>query len=169
MKILAILQNMWVKDPEKVKSMLARDTTGQLRGRIIRYSLFAGCKTGRVLQDVFGEELCTRIIWEEASPIIAADPHDYFPPDAAHVNAALDEHQPDLVVGFTSRGKRVLHSICHKRAIFSIGSIHPAARGPCTRAELVRTRDSLLAHEYLWKNHVELMNFQTEPAESDPS
>lgn len=45
MKILAVLQNQWFHDPEKVKAIIER--TPKARRKIITYSLFAGCRTGR--------------------------------------------------------------------------------------------------------------------------
>ena len=60
MKLLAVLQNQWFHDPDKVRAMIAR--TPACRRRVITYSLFAGCRTGRVLKAVFGER-CREIVW----------------------------------------------------------------------------------------------------------
>jgi hypothetical protein len=98
MRLLAVLQNQWFHDPEKVRAILAR--TPQARRRLIHYSLFAGCRTGRVLKDVFGEERCRTIVWEEASPEIGGKASSCFPADQAHLRAVLDDVKPDLVLAF---------------------------------------------------------------------
>lgn len=67
--ILAFMQNMWVKDPSRVKAMIDRQPDEfkrrEFRLQITKRLLFAGCKSGRVLRAVFGD-LCDEIIWEEA-------------------------------------------------------------------------------------------------------
>jgi hypothetical protein len=49
--IVAFLQNQWFKDPDRVRQMLTRaesdDIREKLRDRMIHYALFAGCLTGR--------------------------------------------------------------------------------------------------------------------------
>lgn len=97
-KILAVLQNMWVKDPERVREIIER--TPQVRRRMITYSLFAGCRTGRVLRQVFGEDCSRRFVWDEASRAIGGDSKTVFPADLGHLRAVLAEVKPNIVLGF---------------------------------------------------------------------
>ncbi len=59
MKIIAFLQNMWVRDPEKVRRSLEREEDLEIRAehrlRYIEYALFAGCLTGRRLEALRGD------------------------------------------------------------------------------------------------------------------
>jgi hypothetical protein len=58
-KVLAFLQNQWFHDPDHVRGILERHP--QARRRIIHYSLFAGCATGRMLKTALGEEWCKKM------------------------------------------------------------------------------------------------------------
>lgn len=98
MKILAILQNQWFKDPEGIKQMYEENP--ERRNRYIQAFLFMGCLTGKRLQKAFGEELCDLIIWEEASPKIAGHASASFPPDPEHICKALLQHRPGIVLTF---------------------------------------------------------------------
>ena len=69
---LAFLQNMWVRDPERVKRDIARYGE-ECRLTYIEYCLFAGCLTGRRLRQAFGEDLLDRIVWEESTREIAGN------------------------------------------------------------------------------------------------
>jgi hypothetical protein len=91
MKIVAFLQNMWVRNPESARRILKR--APQVRERLIAYSLFAGCLTGRRLKAALGEELCQSIVWEEASPVIADNAKDYHPPDGRKGDEVWDQVQ----------------------------------------------------------------------------
>lgn len=98
MIVLAVLQNQWFKDPDRVRAMLA-DKTPEFRRIFIKRALFAGCKTGRVLKSVFGEHVNT-IVWEEASPHIGGFSASAFPADSDHLRKALEEVRPDIVLAF---------------------------------------------------------------------
>lgn len=97
MKVLAILQNQYFNDPDRVRATLARHP--EARRRMIHFALFAGCKTGRVLKAVFGAR-CNEIVWEEASPEIGGQASSVFPADRAHLQAVLADVNPDIVLGF---------------------------------------------------------------------
>lgn len=58
-KTLAFLQNMWVKNPDRVKAMVQREGE-EFRRRFMEYALFRGCLTGRRIKAAFGE-LCDEI------------------------------------------------------------------------------------------------------------
>jgi hypothetical protein len=133
LKVIAFLQNMWVRDPDKVRKMIERDTTGELRGRIIEYALFAGCLTGRRLKAALGEEWCERIIWEEASPVITGEAKTAPPPDPTHIHYSLLKHQPDLVICLSQPAEPVIRKLCE---CWIIVGPHPAARQATVVAQL---------------------------------
>lgn len=132
-KILAILQNQWVRDPNKVRATMAcaKDPEA-FRRRFTRFALFAGCKTGRMLHRVFGPDLCKAIIWEEASREIAAESSGVFPADLEHVRNVITIEQPDIVIGFG----RVACEALQRLKIDHIPAPHPAARGADTVTKL---------------------------------
>lgn len=98
MKILAVLQNMWVKDPVRVREILLRHP--QARRRMIVSSLFAGCATGRILKKVFGDDCPNRFTWDESTREIAGNPRDVYKADLEHLRQVLFEESPDIVIGF---------------------------------------------------------------------
>jgi len=79
--ILAVLQNQWFPDQDRVRAILLK--TPESRRRILRYALFAGCRTGKVLKSVFGDR-CDDIIWENASPQIGGRAASSFQADTQH-------------------------------------------------------------------------------------
>lgn len=129
MKILAILQNQWFKNPSKVEEIYARNPT--LRNALIARFLFAGCLTGRRLQSAFGEQLCSAIVWEEASPKIGGFSASRFAPDPDHIRAAIEKHKPDVVLCLGKIAGDAVRLICcetevkHPAVFFAP---HPAAR-----------------------------------------
>jgi hypothetical protein len=143
MKILAVLQNMWVKDPDSVRRMIER--TPKVRRRLIRYSLFAGCRTGRVLKDVFGEVRCNEIVWDESTREIAGNPRDTFPPDLAHLAALLEEVKPDVVLAFGRIASAALSSMVPAEKL--IVGPHPTARQADTIQRLRSMAARLVALE----------------------
>lgn len=139
MTVLAVLQNMWVNDPEKVKAALVR--TPQARRRMIHYSLFAGCRTGVVLKAAFGEQRCREIVWEESTREIAGNPRDTFPPDLEHLRAVLAEVKPDVVLAFGRIASNALVGLVPGEKLV-IGP-HPTARQPDTRQRLAWMAEAL--------------------------
>lgn len=129
--ILAFLQNQWFKDPEGAKRVFANHP--DKRNQLIATYLFMGCLTGRRLQQVFGEELCDQIIWEECSPEVGGKSSAAFPADIEHIKAAVKKHSPDVILAFgkiacDAIGDRVwLQAICGKDIALLFGP-HPAAR-----------------------------------------
>ena len=67
-----------------------------------------------------------RIIWEEASPAIAAAADGLMPRDVKHVNRRLKDTQPDLVVTFGVSAAQVLRASTWSGV--TINAPHPAAR-----------------------------------------
>lgn len=139
MKVLAILQNMYVNDPERVKALIAR--TPEVRRRMITYALFAGCRTGRVLKNVFGEDCPRRFVWDESTREIAGDTRTVYPPDPEHLRAVLVEVDPDVVLAFGKIASSALAPLVPGEKLI-IGP-HPTARQPDTLQRLRWMADSL--------------------------
>lgn len=99
MKILGVLQNQWVRDPERTRALIA-EKGPEYRRRLLHYALFAGCLTGRRLKAWLGDELCGQIEWEEASPEITGHSSGNPKPDPEHVRAAIERVRPDVVLAF---------------------------------------------------------------------
>lgn len=131
MKVLAILQNQWFRDPDHVREILER--TPQARRRIIHYALFAGCRTGRVLKAGLGEEWCRKIVWEEASPQIGGEASSVFPADPAHIRAVIYEVKPTVILALGKVAHDGVNALMPMLdivpAITIINSTHPTARG----------------------------------------
>src|SRR5690348_11271099 len=102
MKVLAFLQNMWVRNPDRVRRMIESDETGEFRSRLIEYALFAGCLTGRRLKAALGQAWCDRIIWEESSPVVTGKASDCPLPDAEHIRKTIAKHGPHAIVCLSS-------------------------------------------------------------------
>lgn len=142
--ILAIMQNQWFNDPQKVRAMIERDKTGKLRRRMIEYALFAGCKSGQVLRRVFGN-LCEEMIWEEASPEIGGHSSSSFPANIPHLVRVIEEIRPHIIIGFGRIAEDGLTQVMRdavygKRWIFTT---HPTARGDDTIKKLIEAKGYL--------------------------
>lgn len=129
MKIVALLQNQWFRDPERMRERYRRkldETHPAWLDRCARMNglyLFYRCLTGRRLQSAFGEERCKEIIWENVSPRIAGKASECFDVDQAHVDAVMDHFRPDVVLLF---GKQAQKALVH--VPFTLTGPHPAAR-----------------------------------------
>lgn len=100
MKIVAFLQNLWVKeDVAAVHARFAKNGEAYRR-RFIQRCLFAGCLTGRRLTQTFGHELLGGMLFEESTREISGDSRSSFPPNLGHIRAVLEELQPRVVVAF---------------------------------------------------------------------
>jgi hypothetical protein len=132
-KILGVLQNQWFEEPERVRSLIERRP--EIRSRFIARALFAGCKTGRILLNTFGD-LCALITWEEASPRIGGQASAAFPPDLDHLRAVLEREQPDIVIAFGRIAERGLRPLVPAANL--ICAPHPAARVPWNIPLLLR-------------------------------
>ncbi len=150
MKILAFLQNQWFRDPDKIRKMIAEAGDAQrqkeLRRRLTKWALFAGCKTGRVLNRCLGEDLCERMIWEESSKDIGGHSSASFPADLAHIAECYEEFQPEIVVGFGRTAGDALVALREEyqiptKVVF-LSAPHPAARHQGVEAEI-----RLVAHQ----------------------
>jgi len=152
MKIVAFMQNMWLKNPDSFHRNMAgiKDVAEKekYRRRIIHYALFAGCLTGRRLKYAFEEDVCRRIIWEESTREIASDPRKIFPAQPEHIKAVLEIEKPDVVITFGKIASNALAPLWKGRIVTCI---HPAARDPLILSKLkiaaedLKTRQQSLA------------------------
>ena len=139
---LAFLQNMWVKRPEETRRAIER--FGETyRVRLIRYALFAGCKTGRNLKRTFGDELIERIVFEETTREIAGDAKTIFPADPAHIKAVLAHHRPLVVLTFGGIAHEAVRPYWTGKYIHAH---HPASRHPESWQTLVDAAKELRCH-----------------------
>lgn len=127
MKVLAILQNQWFKDPDRVRAFIERRP--ELRRNFIRRALFAGCKTGRILKAGLGEEWCRRIVWEEASPEIGGKASSCFPADPAHILKMIDEVKPTVILALGKIACDAMSVIMPPTMFTLLTAPHPTARG----------------------------------------
>jgi hypothetical protein len=138
MKVLAVMQNQWFRDPEAVRRIVERRP--QWRRQLIARFLFAGCKSGRVLKAAFGERI-NEIVWEEASREIGGESSACFPADIAHLRATLDEVKPDIVLGFGKVACDALAGLVDGHDL--VVGPHPVARGQDTLPRLRNMADCL--------------------------
>lgn len=148
MKVVAFLQNMWVRDPERVKRMLA-DGMAQhgvkYRHRLTATLLFAGCLTGRRLRRELGD-LCDAIVWEEASHEVLGNSRDVPKPDLEHIEKVIVTEQPELVITFGQMAKQALIALRAGRPLPPFvcwHSPHPAARDPLSQADFRKLMGSV--------------------------
>ncbi len=125
MKILAILQNQWFKDPATVQAMYERHP--ERRNDLIARFLFMGCLTGKRLSQAFGP-LVNRIVWEEASPVVGGHSGSVFDADPVHLAAAIARHQPRLILCFGKVAGDAVSVMGIDPAITVLYGPHPAAR-----------------------------------------
>ncbi len=139
MKIVAFLQNVWVKDPDRLRAIFHREP--EIREPMIAKLLFMGSLTGRRLKAAFGD-LCDEIVWEETTERISGDPTEIFPADRVHMVRVLRKHEPGVVIAFGRIAQEALREIFlnwpkeefTKARIYH--SPHPAARQVGTPAKL---------------------------------
>jgi hypothetical protein len=124
MKILAILQNQWFKDPAAVQQIYHRHP--ERRNDLIARFLFMGCLTGKRLQQAFGP-LIDRIVWEEASPRVGGHSGSVFDADPVHLAAAIAKHQPQLILCFGRVAGDGIRAMQIDPAITVLYGPHPAA------------------------------------------
>lgn len=107
--VLAIMQNQWFKDPERVKAFLDNlvSTHGQpARRRFIARALFSGCMSGRRIQTAFSTALLDQMTWDESSTEISGEASYKPKPDAEHVARVIKEVQPRIILAFGQVAKQ---------------------------------------------------------------
>lgn len=130
--ILCIMQNQWLKNPERHRRSIDRFGE-EYRRRALRYALFAGCKTGRVLQTVFGD-LIERMEFEEASREIASKASGSFPADLDHIRRAIDHYNPSFILTFGKTASEAIRLIDPDEPTLHLP--HPCARAEDTGSRL---------------------------------
>jgi hypothetical protein len=130
MKVLAFLQNLWIKELEKARRMI--DCPSWARGKLIEDSILDGCDTsGRAHAALRDRQ--EHIIWIEASPVIRAEPREYPTPDIGRIVAEIDREAPDLIICFKGPAGEVITEICKNRRISLFRFQNPTSRnGPIT-------------------------------------
>lgn len=133
MRVLAFMQNMWLKNPERWKDTLQRyidrgkhEHAEQLRKRMIHYALFAGCRSGQVLKRYLGEKHCSNIIWDESSLQIGGVASSSFPANIEHMQTRIISEDPDLILGFGKTACEALTKI-NPRQTWMVAP-HPTSR-----------------------------------------
>lgn len=132
-KIVAFLQNMWVKDPVRIQGIL--DLHPHSREFIIRHLLFRKCRTGKILKATLGTQLCELIVWEETTMKVAGDATTIFPPDYDHIQRVINKHSPDVVIGMGKVAAQAVFKVANEMMRgaqdfqFNFFSVpHPCAR-----------------------------------------
>lgn len=152
MKVVAIMQNQWFKNPASAERTLAncvaqRGPAG--REWFIARMLFMGCRTGQILQACLGEEWCERIVWEEASPKIGGHAASKFPADRAHIEEVIRRHSPRVLLAFGKVAADPVVRLCGLGCTYILLP-HPCARGVDTREPIRGARQAL---DILWKQN----------------
>jgi len=129
LKVVAFLQNQWVRDAERVKESLRR-RGDDYRRRFIRYALFAGCVTGQRIKAQLGS-LIDSIVWDECSREIHDNPRTIPKADFEHIRMTLAAEDPALVVTFGRIASDAVGRVCN---VEIIRSPHPAYR--CARDKI---------------------------------
>lgn len=149
--ILCFLQNMWVHNRARVLEMIRRHGP-EFRLNFMRRSLFRGCKTGRVLRQVFGPVLLNEITFEETTMDIADNPRTLLPVQPDHIRAALALHQPGVVL---TLGMIARDAVKPFLTVRHVHGLHPASRHSDTIPSLKRTAAEL---------HLALVEIRASPA-----
>ena len=131
MVVLGLLQNQWAHNPAAVTAMFARHP--DRRSTLIWYML-ARSLSGRRLCRAFGDWV-DRIIWENASPMVATRSDHRMVADVDHVNRRLTEIQPDVVLTLGKSAAEAIIVSCWSG--MTINAPHPAARFPDIHDQLV--------------------------------
>lgn len=109
--ILAIMQNMWVREPARTEAAFAKHGEA-FRLKYMETVLFMGCKTGRVLKQVFGEELIRQMVFEETTRKIADNPKTIFPADLEHMGKCVMDHKPKVILTFGKIAEEAVLQLC---------------------------------------------------------
>lgn len=140
MNAIAFLQNLWVRDPERILATL-RKRDEEYRRQLIKQLLFAGGLTGKRLKIAFGP-LIDQIIWEEASREIGGDSATICPPDPIHIQQVIEQLEPTVILAF---GKVAQAAVLPLWAGPLIYAPHPAARQVDVSARLLQAATQLRA------------------------
>ena len=146
--VVAFLQNMWFKEPERAKKILDKYVkNGDGREMFIRDMLFMKCLTGRRLMQAFGEDRCMEIIWEEASQEIGGHSSSKFAYDPLHMAEVIRKHKPDVILCFGVVARegllRAREKLGNLRHCPIICGPHPASRSATIAKDLANVAKCL--------------------------
>lgn len=146
-RTLSILQNMWFKDPERMKTIYAKylEREDEGRNRFIRDFLFFGCLTGKRIDKVFGEDFRWQTYWEEASPELGGKSGSSFGYDKDHIRNAIKVYRPKIILAFgkiaSSGLYEVLKGIDYGHNYEIVYGPHPTSRSPGIIKQLEHMRN----------------------------
>lgn len=139
-RVLAIMQNTWARDPDRVRAFLDRQHEQGRRHRGIYFLLFAGGSlTGKRIAAAFGD-MVDKLIYEEASPVVTGKSSGCPPADLDHIQQCLALHEPDIVLTFGRVATAAVEKL-GPQPFIHICAPHPASREPdvCDTLQLVAT------------------------------
>lgn len=121
MIIFGLLQNQYLKNPERMVDMVKRYGEDS-REVFTKHALFAGCKTGQNLTRIFGPEAKTWI-WVNCTPQIGRTTSERFPTDLDYIIGKLEHYQPDIIMAFGGQARDAMRRI--KTDVPVIFTVHP--------------------------------------------
>lgn len=124
MIIVAYLQNQYFNEPDRIKAIYAAHPDKRLE--LNKRYLFFSCRTGQVLREALGEDLCDQILWDNASPEIGSYSASKFKADPVHIRGVIEEVKPDLVLAFGKISCEAIKNL--ELSIPILYGPHPAAR-----------------------------------------
>jgi hypothetical protein len=153
--ILAILQNQWFR-PEsvnKVNALYALVNTPEERATLNARFLFGGCKSGKIIQSVYGY-LYSKIIWENANSARGTFSASVYDPDVEHISSIILHFKPEVVLTFGRHAQKGVEEAVKGFGQFDpdflhLYSVHPAARGAGVADQFRKT--ALCLVDYLSK------------------
>lgn len=148
MKVLAILQNTWARDPERVTESLERFAKMGIRHKFVAKLLFSGSLTGRRIQAAFGSYV-DDMIFEEASPLVTGVSSGSPKADLDHIFEFIGRHQPDVIIGFGRTACDAVAALVSSgrldMAFHFIRTVHPACRDGSTFEQLQKAAQQLFS------------------------
>jgi len=133
---------MWVKNPLKVKKILAKNP--EKWNEICKDLLFMGCITGKRIKAAFGD-LTDNMIFDETTKEIADNPKVVLKADLSHISDTIKRINPDIIITFGKHAENALMSMYKSGVIYYhstpvpkhiFNAPHPAARQPETIVKL---------------------------------
>lgn len=107
--VLLFLQNQWYSEPEKVREIYDRHDEA-FRRAFIKRSLFMGCRTGKVIDDIFGDVL-DQFTFEETSRYIGSESSSSFPADLEHMAVAIKDVEPRVIIAMGNIARAAVKSL----------------------------------------------------------
>lgn len=122
MKILGMLQNMWVRDPAAAQRII--DHHGPRARRRMIAAWMPKTPSGRALRRAFGPTF-EQIVFDNVASEVASRSDAAPPVDHLHIRRLLDQFEPDVVLAF---GRRAVEALRKHKVRRLIVSRHPSPR-----------------------------------------